>query len=200
MEVFNRAYDVVRKHEGGYANDVDDPGGETYKGIARRRWPSWEGWVMVDRTKRMYPSQPELGKQLGYNNELDVLVRKFYKLHFWDVIWGDEIARLSEELATDMFDMSVNLGSGRATEFLQRTCNAFNNRQRLYPDILVDGDFGPQTIKAYRSCVRTRGVELLYKGINILQGSWYLGLMEGSERFEKYIGWFERVDFINEDD
>jgi len=94
-----------------------------------------------------------------------------------------------------MFDMAVNLGTGRATEFIQEACNALNNRQKLYSDITVDRSFGGQTMKAVHSCINHRGSALLYKVINLLQGNWYLTLMKRDDKFEKYVGWFKRVDF-----
>lgn len=193
-DTFDKAYELVLGHEGGYSNDVDDPGGETYKGIARNRWPSWRGWIVIDDMKREYGHAFE--RWLNDSPRVKAAIREFYRLHFWDTVWGDEIAKLSPELAIDLFDMSVNLGTGRATEFIQRACNVLNNRQRLYADILVDGAFGPKTMKAVRSCIGFRSAELLYKVVNILQGAWYIELMERSETFEKYSGWFKRVDFI----
>ena len=35
MASFLPALQKVLAHEGGYVNDLDDPGGETYKGVAR---------------------------------------------------------------------------------------------------------------------------------------------------------------------
>ena len=35
MAEFETAYYLTNKIEGGYANDQDDKGGETYRGIAR---------------------------------------------------------------------------------------------------------------------------------------------------------------------
>ncbi len=157
---------------------------------------SWIGWGFIDSIKRTNGKHSEFLKALSENQHLNELVKEFYKQHFWDVIWGDELALADEKLAIDMFDMSVNLGSGRATEFMQRACNILNRKGELYPDIVVDNSFGPQTIRAFKSCIRYRGAETLYKVINILQGSWYVSLMERNEKFEKYIGWFKRVDFI----
>jgi lysozyme family protein len=35
MADFKQAYQLVLQNEGGYVNDPNDPGGETYKGVAR---------------------------------------------------------------------------------------------------------------------------------------------------------------------
>lgn len=197
MTVFDKAYDLVLGHEGGYVNDPDDPGGETYKGVARNRWPHWSGWRSIDDIKSAYPRE-KWNKAMREHPPLQDNIKDFYRGLFWDAIWGDELAKLSPALATDMFDMAVNLGTGRATEFIQRACNALNNRGTLYPDIAVDGSFGPKTITAVRLCVSIRKAELLYKVVNILQGNWYLSLMERNPVNEKYIGWFKRVDFMQE--
>ena len=36
---FGDAIKVILKHEGGYVNDSDDPGGETNMGISKRAYP-----------------------------------------------------------------------------------------------------------------------------------------------------------------
>ncbi|KKK46716.1 hypothetical protein LCGC14_3162480, partial [marine sediment metagenome] len=36
MALFTEAYEITLQHEGGYSNDSDDVGGETYKGVSRR--------------------------------------------------------------------------------------------------------------------------------------------------------------------
>jgi type VI secretion system secreted protein VgrG len=196
---FAISYKTIMVNEGGYANDPDDPGGETYKGIARKRWSSWKGWSIIDAAfLKTGLGGKAIEKILNQNPILQEEVRDFYKTHFWDSIWGDQLDVLSPELATDMFDMSVNLGTGRATEFIQRACNALNNRGLLYPDIQVDMNFGPITYKAVLNCVNSRGVKLLYKVVNILQGAYYISLMESNPKFEKYVGWFHRVDFLQE--
>jgi len=37
--------------EGGYSNDIDDAGGETYAGISRNNFPDWYGWTIIDDLK-----------------------------------------------------------------------------------------------------------------------------------------------------
>ena len=51
MANFDAAYQKTAAHEGGYVNDPDDAGAETYKGISRRFNPSWIGWAKIDEMK-----------------------------------------------------------------------------------------------------------------------------------------------------
>jgi lysozyme family protein len=51
MAHFKTAYALTMGHEGIYSNNPKDRGGETYKGIARKFHPSWEGWKAIDRMK-----------------------------------------------------------------------------------------------------------------------------------------------------
>jgi lysozyme family protein len=44
MAEFNPALEKVLSHEGGYVVDPNDPGGETYKGVARKIHSKWDGW------------------------------------------------------------------------------------------------------------------------------------------------------------
>ena len=57
MADFDKALELTLKAEGGYVDDPDDPGGETYKGISRSRNPKWQGWINVDllKAKRNFP-------------------------------------------------------------------------------------------------------------------------------------------------
>ena len=71
MANYHIALQEVLKNEGGYVNDPDDSGGETYKGIARRFHPDWIGWAYVDNRDFKNPN-------------LDKLVSDFYYIKFWD--------------------------------------------------------------------------------------------------------------------
>ena len=52
MAQFEPAFEKTMKFEGGYANNPADRGGETYRGIARKIWPGWNGWPLVDAAKQ----------------------------------------------------------------------------------------------------------------------------------------------------
>ena len=63
MADFTQAFQLMIVHEGGYVNDPDDPGGETYKGVARKIFSKWDGWTKVDTLKRQanFPANLEQG-------------------------------------------------------------------------------------------------------------------------------------------
>lgn len=191
MANFLEAYSITLGHEGGYSNDPDDVGGETYKGIARRYHPSWRGWFIIDNYKR----QAGFPNNAYSDTDLDVSVKEFYKANYWDVNLLDEFR--SQALANEMFDTGVNMGIGRAAKFLQKALNLLNKNQKIYADIVEDGAIGPNTLRALNACLDYRGDSYLFKILNLLQGNHYLEYMTKSPTQEKYAyGWLKRVDFI----
>jgi len=104
MANYKLAIDKVLKHEGGYANDKDDSGGETYKGIARNFWPKWSGWKFID----LFEKKQGFEKLLSANTNLQDSVIEFYKNNFWDKVGGDKIQ--SQDIAELLVDSAVNEG------------------------------------------------------------------------------------------
>ncbi|RYY16321.1 MAG: N-acetylmuramidase, partial [Cytophagaceae bacterium] len=51
MADFAKYLPTLLANEGGYCHDPRDPGGETYRGIARTYNPSWPGWSAIDAVK-----------------------------------------------------------------------------------------------------------------------------------------------------
>lgn len=191
MANYLEAYNITLKHEGGYSNDPDDAGGETYKGIARRYHPSWKGWVIIDTLKleQSFPNNAYSDKTL------DADVKAFYKANYWDINLLDLCS--SQPVANELFDTGVNMGTGRAGKFLQQALNLLNKNGKLYADLVEDGKVGSNTLKALNACLAYRGDEYLYKILNILQGMHYINYMTKSPTQEKYAyGWLNRVDFI----
>jgi lysozyme family protein len=189
MASFEVAYKIVREHEGGYANDKDDTGGETYKGIARNHWPNWKGWAIVDRVKLVNPKPGSLDRQLESQSELQALVLTFFKTEFWNVLQLDLIK--PQPIATEVFDTSVNMGIGIAAVFLQDALNIHNNNGKDYADLKVDGKIGPVTVGYINN--HTRPGEVL-KTLNILQGARYIEICKRNPRMEKfYRSWLSRV-------
>jgi len=180
-------------HEGGYSNDPDDVGGETYKGIARNYHSDWPGWAIIDNAK----GSNNFPKNLQTTTGLEPLVKEFYKEKFWDKFWGDKIK--NQKISNELFDTSVNMGIGRTVKFLQKSLNLLNRNGINYPDIVEDGAFGENTLKSLESCLGLGDYKVLYNILNVMQGGQYIESMTKNSTQEKYArGWFKRVDIIKQ--
>lgn len=93
---FDRAFDRLIAHEGGYVNDPRDPGGETKFGIAKRSYPS-----------------------LNIANLTRDDAKAIYRRDFWDVL-----ANAHPAVKFQVFDFAVNSGIGTAIRKLQAAIGA----------------------------------------------------------------------------
>lgn len=187
MSTFEQALEQVLAYEGGYGNDPDDAGSETYRGISRRFHPSWSGWSIVDG----YKGHPQFPTALDQDANLQAAVRAFYRKQYWDRFQGDE---LQSRLAAKLLDIAVNMGVHRAVQFLQQGLNLLNRNQTSWPDLVEDGLLGPATLGALQVYIRQDPPEVLLKVLNILQGAHYLDYMRRSPVQEKFArGWLARV-------
>jgi lysozyme family protein len=137
MADFKKAFLLILANEGGYGNDPDDPGGETYKGIARKMNPDWLGWHIVDLLKKQ-PGFPELlqsADAIEIKKQLDYEVSSFYYTHFWLKINGEKIA--DQQVAESIFDFAVNAGVSVSISHSQSVAG-----------VTADGIMGPKTIEA----------------------------------------------------
>ena len=188
MANFDEAYDITLGHEGGYTNDPVDVGGETYKGVARRYYPDWIGWSIIDVAKTSF----NFPHSLRDNDNLDILIKHFYKENYWNLFWGDQIP--NQEVANEMFDTGVNMGVGRAVKYLQKSLNLLNRNRKNYPDIVEDGAFGDNTLLTLKIYLDMDDTSFLLKIMNILQGMHYIDYMTKSPTQERFArGWLKRV-------
>lgn len=102
----------------------NDPGGDTFAGIARKFHDDWAGWALLDKGEP-YDS-PRLAE----------LTKDFYFREFWMPINGEN---LSPRIAMQVFDMAVNSDPDDAAKCLQRALG-----------VKDDGDIGAKTIGAAR--------------------------------------------------
>lgn len=130
MADFETAFALTMKAEGGYVNDPQDPGGETYKGVARKMNSKWDGWIVIDMMKKA----PNFPANLDGNAELQGKIKAFYEVNYWDKIRGDDIG--NQDIAESMFDYAVNAGPIASAKLAQMTVGAE-----------PDGVIGPVTLQ-----------------------------------------------------
>lgn len=185
---FESAYTATMGVEGGYANNPTDRGGETYRGISRKHWPSWNGWSVIDTTKNL----PDFPGRLAHIQELQASVRSFYEQNFWRQCGADRVE--SPEVGAVLFDAAVNHGPRAAVGWWQRALNVCNHRGRRWSDLRVDGDFGPATTAATRTA-ELRGVLPAVCGAFLsMRGYLFVTLAERDPSQEDFlVGWQKRL-------
>ena len=189
MANFTEAYQHTSAHEGGYANDSVDRGGETYRGISRVHHFGWIGWDKIDGLK----AEAGFPGLLESDRNLQASVKSFYKQKYWDRFLGDEIS--DQQVAMELYDTGVNMGVRRSVRFLQNGLNLLNRNQKNYQDLIVDGWLGQQSLNLLLKYLRQDGnANALLKLMNIQQGARYVGIMECDSTQEKYArGWLKRA-------
>jgi type VI secretion system secreted protein VgrG len=115
MAQFLAAIQYVLLNEGGFSDDPNDPGGATNFGILQRELP---GVDIRTITREQAIS--------------------FYLPNYWNKALYANIA--SQQVATKLFDMHVNLGLVPAVRIAQHALG--------FQDANVDGDMGPMTVAA----------------------------------------------------
>ena len=108
MANFKEAFEKVVYNEGGYVNDPDDAGGETYMGISRRAHPNSIIWKHVDKITAKYKTFKTITKYLKQNKELTKEIECIYKSDYWMKFNLDK--EKSQRLANQIFDSAVNIG------------------------------------------------------------------------------------------
>lgn len=172
--------------EGGYVNNKKDSGGETNHGITAALANDYKD---------------KLEKHFNWNGKMINLTKEMafwlYETHFWNRINGDELLKRHPLIADKIFDMAINMGVTQAVIYLQYILNANNNLAKLYPDLVVDGGLGPNTLKALDAFIRIRKVEGIHRLLCTLlceQGHHYLDLTRRRVKDEEfYYGWAGRV-------
>lgn len=170
MADFNRIYPFLRIWEGGYVDDPDDDGGETYCGVSRKAHPKWDGWPLVDSHKPL-----EEGVIIK-NPALEVNLFSFYSKNYWQAVSGDSI--ISQGVANMACDWQVNSGDV-STKALQRIVGVF-----------PDGVVGPKTIAA----INAMPAALLLTKLRQYRIDFYHDLVRRKPKNQKYLkGWLNRT-------
>ncbi len=116
---FGRCLDIVLRHEGGFSNDPQDPGGATMMGITRATLSAWRGAPASEEEVRALTEEE---------------AREIYRANYWNVLRCDQ---LPAGIDLTVFDFGVNAGPGAAARLLQRAVG-----------VRADGAIGPITVAA----------------------------------------------------
>ena len=122
-ENWDKSFDMVLVHEGGYVNDPRDPGGRTNMGVTQRAWESYLNRSVTEAEMR------------GLTREV---IKPFYKAMYWDKLKGDQLPTGVDYAA---YDLAVNSGVGRAAKYLQEIAG-----------VVADGAIGPKSLEAISAC------------------------------------------------
>lgn len=120
---FDICLDAVLRHEGGYADHPDDPGGATNMGITRQTLADWRNispWTALPKSAVRALTRAEAAL--------------IYRTNYWDRCHA---AQLPAGLDLALFDFAVNSGPDRAVRTLQAAL-----------DVTIDGQVGPLTLAA----------------------------------------------------
>lgn len=151
MGNFNTAFTKIIKNEGGYVNDPNDKGGETYLGISRRYHADSKMWEYIDSYKRTNPgiSASKLTAILKKDTRIDDIAKEIYKTQYWNKLRCDEIN--AQRIAEQFFDMGVNAGLSKAIKLMYDITNE-------YPPYSVVTDSLIKAINAYGRRKYTRKI------------------------------------------
>ena len=135
MAVFEKAFAKTVAAEGGYVNNPNDRGGETYMGITRKNYPKLKMWATIDKLKNIL-SKRDLNSKLNKDEDIQKEVKEVYKKNYWTPLKLDLIN--SQRVANEFFDISVNCGTKAAIKSMQRTAG-----------LVETGRMNTQTIEYY---------------------------------------------------
>jgi lysozyme family protein len=177
--------------EGGnvVVNDPDDLGGLTGPGGITS--------VVLEENKKLWLKHNFSGdiSKVPYS-----LTEEIYYLRFWKEMGLDELEVISPELCNAIFGWGINSGKEAPVTVLQQFINCMNKKATLYPNMFVDGDYGPTTrlrIVDYLTHFKSKdGINKLIEIILSCQTAHYLSITVArkDETNEKYLnGWINRV-------
>lgn len=131
-ENFDKCFELVLEHEGGYVNDPRDPGGRTNMGVTQRAWESYLNRSVTETEMRTLTPEN---------------VKPFYKTMYWDRLKGDQLPAGVDYAA---YDLAVNSGVTRAAKYLQEIAG-----------VVADGIIGPKSLEAIMACDAEEVVDVI---------------------------------------
>lgn len=137
----------VLKHEGGFVDHPEDPGGATNYGITLKTYRNYnKNWYLTAEDLKNIPMFE---------------VHDIYRTMYWNKVQGDDLPSGIDFL---VFDFGVNAGTGRAAKMLQELVGAVS-----------DGIIGRRTLRATQD-VYLQDPARLVKGYSDRRAEYYQSL------------------------
>lgn len=158
-ERFLRFVEHTLKWEGG---DTTDTGGRTRFGISVNAYPD------IDIAS------------LTRDNAIELYYRDYYQV--------GAVYVQCDDVALKYFDLSVNVGIAGATRLLQLSANRLKFVAPAWPELTIDGKFGPKSQTRVNLCGPS-----LYPWLIIEASIRYNQLAQSRRYREYYLGWMNRL-------
>lgn len=192
---FDAAFARLIRVEGGYVNDLADPGGATKYGISLR--------FLVGEGLKDLDLDGHGDFDLDMDGDIDVAdikslslvdAKMLYHRCFWKRLGCESIPA---PLGEAMFDQGVNGGLAAARKLLQQAINRIIGKIPLRSiRLLVDGEIGGTTIRYLDSLIARNdvGVTGLVEEYRDAAADRYLALVKRNPRLGKFLtGWLRRA-------
>ena len=174
------AEEIVAR-EGGFVNDLDDPGGATNHGVTMHTLRRLG--IDVNRDSRIDVAD---AKALTRTQAVEIYLKHYFE--------APGIGALPEALQASVFDMYVNAG-GNAVKILQRLLTDMG-----FP-CEPDGEIGPQTIRSVQAALEAAPSHLV-DAYGIARRNYYYALADKRPASRKYArakdggkgGWIKRAE------
>jgi|GEM_PF-2209546 len=167
---FAKFLPTVLKHEGGFVNDPDDPGGATNKGITLETFKA---------NAKLLGVSPTLDNLKKLTNEQAGII---YQQKYWNKVKGDDIQ--DPQVAYQYVDFYINAGNN-AVKVMQKSL------KDLGQDVTVDGKMGKNTLIA----INNVDPEKLHDKFRENRIKYYENLASNKSSLKKFLkGWTNRAN------
>lgn len=166
-ENFEKSLELVLKHEGGFVNHPQDPGGMTNLGVTKKVWDAYIGRESTEAEMRALTKK-----------DVAPLYRKNY--------WGELADGLPNGVDYLYFDFAVNAGPRQAAKTLQTALG-----------VIPDGIIGPITLQAIRNSDANKLIdkfssakEAFYRSLKtfpVFGNGWLRRVKESAENARKMV-------------